>query len=204
MKSFFTKAAIVLVGLAIVGGVLWYTFNKNPSFRFGTDRAAVITQVQSLSRLETASFTIDKIIEAGTEYNKLNQLLFGDKLLLVAHGEVIAGYDLSKIKPEDFSGTGKSISIKLPAPEIFTVRLDNEQTRVFDRDQGLFTKGNLNLEAEARQQAEQSIREAACEGKILETAEKNVKIQLETIFKAAGFDAVTIIPASTNPSLACS
>lgn len=204
MKSFFTKAAIVLVGLAIVGGALWYTFNKNPSFRFGTDRAAVITQVQSLSRLETASFTIDKIIEAGTEYNKLNQLLFGDKLLLVAHGEVIAGYDLSKIKPEDFSGTGKSISIKLPAPEIFTVRLDNEQTRVFDRDQGLFTKGNLNLEAEARQQAEQSIREAACEGKILETAEKNVKIQLETIFKAAGFDAVTIIPASTNPSLACS
>lgn len=203
MKSFFIKGAGVLIVLALLCGALWYTFNKNPSFRFGTDRAAVITQVQSLSRLETASFTIDKIIEAGTDYNKLNQLLFGDKLLLVAHGEVIAGYDLSKMKPEDFSGTGKSITIKLPAPEIFTVTLDNEQTRVFDRDQGLLTKGNLNLEAEARQQAEASIRQAACEGNILDTAEKNVKTQLETIFKAAGFMTVTIVPASDSPDLAC-
>lgn len=204
MKSFFIKAALAVVLLGIIVGALWYTFNKSPSFRFGTDRAAVITQVQSLSRLETASFTIDKIIEAGTDYNKLNQLLFGDKLLLVAHGEVIAGYDLSKLKPEDFSGTGKSITITLPAPEIFTVTLDNEQTRVFDRDQGLLTKGNLNLEAEAREQAEQSIRTAACEGNILDTAEKNVKTQLETIFKAAGFTQVTIVPASESPDLACS
>lgn len=204
MKTFLIKAAAILLVLAVVIGALWYTFNKNPSFRFGTDRAAVITQVQLLSRLETASFTIDKIIEAGTDYNKLNQLLFGDKLLLVAHGEVIAGYDLSKMKPEDFSGTGKSITITLPAPEIFTVTLDNEQTRVFDRDQGLLTKGNLNLEAEAREQAEQSIRTAACEGNILDTAEKNVKTQLETIFKAAGFTQVTIVPASKSPDLSCS
>ena len=204
MKSFLIKAAAVLLLLLVVGGALWYTINKTPSLRFGTDRAAVITQVQSLSRLETASFTIDKIIEAGTDYNKINQLLFGDKLLLVAHGEVIAGYDLSKIKPEDFSGTGQSITIKLPAPEIFSVTLDNEQTRVFDRDKGLLTKGNLNLEAEAREQAEQSIRAAACEGHILDTADKNVKIQLETIFKAAGFTQVTIVPASGTPNLACS
>ena len=102
MKSFLIKAVAVLLLLLVVGGALWYTINKSPSLRFGTDRAAVITQVQSLSQLETASFTIDKIIEAGTDYNKINQLLFGDKLLLVAHGEVIAGYDLSKIKPEDF------------------------------------------------------------------------------------------------------
>lgn len=204
MKIFLIKVALVALALAFICGALWYTFNQNTSFRFGNDRAAVITQIQSLSRLETASFTIEKIIEAGTDYNKLNQLLFGDKLLLVAHGEVIAGYDLSKMKPEDFSGTGKSITITLPSAEIFTVTLDNEQTRVFDRDQGLFTKGTLNLEAEARQQAEQSIRQAACEGNILETAEKNVKTQLETIFKSAGFTKVIIVGASNNPNIACS
>ncbi len=203
MKAFFTKVLLVLIVLVIIGGVVWYTFNANPALRFGTDRAAVITQMQSLSRLETASFTIDKIIEAGTDYNKLNQVLFGDKLLLIAHGEVIAGYDLSKLRPEDFSGAGKSITVTLPVPEIFSVRLDNEKTRVFDRDQGFLTKGNLNLEAEARQQAEQSIRQAACEGDILGTAEKNVKSQLEIIFKAAGFTEVTIVPASSDVTLVC-
>ncbi|MES2748881.1 MAG: DUF4230 domain-containing protein [Patescibacteria group bacterium] len=204
MKTFFIKFVVLLV---VVGGIAWfgwYTFMSKPSLRFGTDRAAVITQMQSLSRLETASFTIDKIIEAGTDYNSLNQILFGDKLLLIAHGEVIAGYDLSKLTPEDFSGAGKSIAVTLPPPEIFTVRLDNEKTRVFDRDQGFLTKGNLNLEAEARQQAEQSIRQAACEGDILGTAEKNVKSQLEIIFKAAGFTEVTIMPANDDVTLACS
>jgi hypothetical protein len=177
--------------------------NKNPSLRFGTDRAAVITQIQALSRLETASFTIDKIIEAGTDYNKLNQILFGDKLLLIAHGEVIAGFDLSKMEAKDFLGVGSSITINLPAPQIFSVRLDNNQTRVFDRDQGLLTKGNLNLEAEARQQAEQSIREAACAGNILNTAENNAKNQLEIIFKAAGFTEVVVVPASDTVALVC-
>jgi Protein of unknown function (DUF4230) len=204
MKTFLIKVIVYVVLALIISGLLWYTFRGQPAFRFGTDRAAVITQVQALSRLETASFTIDKIIEAGTDYNKLNQFLFGDRLLLVAHGEVIAGFDLSKMEPEDFSGVGKSITINLPAPEIFSVTLDNEQTRVFDRDQGFLTKGNLNLEAEARQQAEQSIRQAACEGNILNTAEKNVKTQLETIFKAAGFTEVTIVPVSDTSDLACS
>lgn len=203
MKRFVLKVLVSLFAIFLVGGVLWYIFNLNPSLRFGTDRAAVITQIQSLSRLETASFTIDKIIEAGTNYNKLNQLLFGDKLLLVAHGEVIAGYDLSEMKPGDFNGVGKSITIQLPASKIFSVILDNEKTRVFDRNQGFLTKGNLNLEAEARQQAEQSIRAAACEGNILYTAEKNVKSQLELIFKAAGFTDITILPASEHVDLTC-
>ncbi len=203
MRAFLTKFIIILILLVGIGGFIWYTFTTNPALRFGTDRAAVITQMQSLSRLETASFTIDKIIEAGTDYNKLNQVLFGDTLLLIAHGEVIAGYDLSKLRQEDFSGAGKSITVTLPVPEIFSVRLDNEKTRVFDRNQGFLTKGNLNLEAEARQQAEQSIRVAACEGDILNTAEKNVKSQLEIIFKAAGFTEVTIVPAGEDVTLLC-
>lgn len=203
MKKLLIKISIVIVLLLVIMGALWYIFNTHPSLRFGADRGAVITQIKTLSRLETASFTIDKVIEAGTDYNKLKQVLFGDKILLIAHGEVIAGYDLSLIKPEDFAGTGTSIFVTLPPPQIFSVILDNEQTRVFDRNQGLLTKGDINLEAEARQQAEQSIRKAACEGHILNMAEKNVKTQLETIFKAAGFINVTIVPANAEVDLVC-
>lgn len=192
---------IALVTLFILAG--WYFISRNPKFRFGTQRAGVITQIQSLARLETASYTIDKVIEAGTDYGKINQFLFGDKLVLIAHGQVIAGYDLSRMKPEDFSGVGKSITIRVPQPEIFTVTIDNQQTKVFDRSQGLFTKGELNLEAEARQQAEESILQAACEGGILAAAEKNLKAQLETIFKSSGFNSVQIITQSGNNSMRC-
>jgi len=185
----------------LIGAVLTLTafflikswLQPKPEFRFGADRAAVIKQVEMLSRLETASFNIDKIIEAETNFDSLKQFLFGDKLLLIASGKVVAGLDLSTMKPQDFSGSGSVITVNLPAPQIFAVILDNSQTKVFDRNQGLFTKGDINLESEARQKAETSIREAACQCGILEEASKNAQQQLEVIFRSAGFKDVNII-----------
>jgi len=194
------KKYLALIGLGaaiiiILLGVYWWV-SRQPQYRFGTDRAAVIRQIQSLSRMETASFSVDKVIEASTNYGKLRQLLFGDKVLLIARGKVIAGFDLTKMQPQDFKGLGSSVTLTLPAPEILSTNIDNSQTRVFDRDQGIFTKGELNLEAEARQQAESAIRQAACEGGILDEATRNGKQQIETIFKAAGFSSVTVtVPA---------
>jgi hypothetical protein len=49
-------------------------------------------------------------------------------LLLVVHGEVIAGMDLSKLQPSDVVISGRSVSIHLPQAEIFTTRLDNAKT----------------------------------------------------------------------------
>ncbi len=196
------KSLILLLVGAILALAAFFLIkswlSSKPEYRFGADRAAVIKQVEMLSRLETASFNIDKIIEAGTNFDSLKQFLFGDKLLLIASGKVVAGFDLSTMKPQDFSGSGSAVIINLPAPQIFAVILDNSQTKVFDRDQGLFTKGDINLESEARQKAEASIREAACQGGILDEASKNATKQLEVIFKSAGFKDVSIIVPKGN------
>jgi len=190
-KSIILVLVGIIVALVLVLVVRWW-LGGNPEYRFGNDRAAVIKQVQLLSRLETASFSIDKVIEASTGYTGFRELLFGDKLLLVAHGKVVAGFDLSTMKPEDFAGSGSSINIRLPMPLILSTVIDNSQTRVFDRSQGFLTKGDLNLESEARQQAETAIRLAACEGGILNEANSNAQKQLEIIFKSAGFISVSV------------
>ena len=57
---------------------------------------AVITQMRELGRLETASYTVEKVLEGGVDQgNDLLNLLLGDRLLFIAHGEVIAGVDLT-------------------------------------------------------------------------------------------------------------
>lgn len=180
---------ITLVALFFVGRSLF----KSPEYRFGPDRAAIIKQIETLSRFETTSFSVDKIIEVSTDYDRLREFLFGDKLLLVAHGKVIAGLDLSTMQAEDFAGSGDAIIIKLPAPQILETILDNNSTRVFDRDLGLFTKGDLDLEATARQLAEGEIRQAACDSGILEEANESAVQQLTLLFKTAGFEEVSII-----------
>lgn len=156
------------------------------------DHAAVITRIQQLNKLETSVFTIEKIIDAHTPGNGFQRLLFGDKILLIAHGRVVAGVDLSKLSADQVKISGQSISITLPPTEILNSDLDEAQTEVYDRSQGILSKGDKDLESQARLAAEEEIRKAACEGGILTDAADRAKQQLTTLLQAFQFTEIEI------------
>src|SRR5580693_5812361 len=76
-----------------------------------TSSASVVEKIRRLSRLETVVYSIDKVVEGQRENVLLPNFLVGDKLLLVSHGEVIAGIDLSQLKTSDVSVAGESVRI---------------------------------------------------------------------------------------------
>ncbi len=158
------------------------------------DRPAVVQQVRSLNRLEAATAVIQQVVTAGQRGNALYNLLRGDQLLLIAHGEVVAGFDLSKLGPDDImiSDDGAVATVTLPPAEILYSRLDNDRTRVYDRETGIFAKGDPNLESEARRVAEQQIVQAACESGILARAVEDGKRNIEYLVKAFGVDQVIV------------
>lgn len=192
------KRLLIAIAIgAILGGTAVATVaiktSRPPAGRtFDLSRTSVVKEVQRLGRLETTSFTIEKVIEAGTTGGKLKTLLFGDRILLIAHGQVIAGFDLTKMREEDIVVDGTSLHMRLPGPEILVAALDGEKTQVYDRKLGLLTKGDKDLEAEARLQAEIAIRAAACDAGIFATATESGKRQLATLFTALGFTEVVI------------
>ena len=196
-----------IIHLLIITGIVlvillfaWFFVIKNKSgIYINTSQAAVIREIRSLQRLETASFTIEKIIDAGTTQNNIfSQFLFGDKILLIAHGQSIAGFDLSQISEKDIHIQGTSLRITLPKPQILVTTLDNTQTRVYDRQKGILTSEQKDLESEARIAAEKSIGDAACKGGILQQASDNGRKQLYTLFSALGFTSIDIeIPAGS-------
>ena len=196
LKILLTSIIVLLVIFLVFRVIVAVT---PPANTISVDQTTVIKEIQALNKLETASFTIEKIIEGGREGNVFQKVLFGDKILLIAHGSVVAGFDLSKIMTEDVTAVGTKLTVKLPAPEILYSRLDNEQTKVYDRKLGLLTKGSTTLESEARLAAEQSIREAACIGGIFDQATTNVKQQLGILFLSLGFTEV----AFDIPSAVC-
>lgn len=177
--------AVVLIGIGI------QIFSTSSLF-FRVSSQTVIKQLQALNRLETASFTIEKVIDSGTQGNIFQQLLFGDKILLIAHGQVIAGFDLSRLLASDIEVNGKILKIVLPPPQILVTKLDNKETRVYDRTRGLLSSGDKDLESKTRLAAEKEITKSACAGNILEEAAKNARSQLSTLFKTAGFTTVVI------------
>jgi hypothetical protein len=150
------------------------------------DPVTYITEVRSLARLETIQYSIEKVITAEVGQGTFG-FLFGDKLLFVAHGTVIAGIDMEKIGPQDLRLENGVLVVKLPAPEIFVATLDNDKSYVYDRDTGALTAGDINLETTARQAAEQEIRKAAEEDGILKLAQQNAETYLSKFFAALGY-----------------
>jgi len=153
------------------------------------DPVTIVHEIRSLARLETIKFSLEKIITAETRQGVFEWLV-GDRLIFVAHGEVIAGIDLNKLDPGDLVVKDAVLYVTLPEAEIFITALDNEQSYVYDRDTGLFTHGEVNLETEARKAAEREIEKSALEDGILELAQQNAISFLDRLFRDLGYPEV--------------
>ena len=158
----------------------------NPTPTIIPDPITYINEVRALARLETIQYSVEKVITGETGGGTF-QSLFGDKILFVGHGTVIAGIDMSKLQPEDMRYENGVLTVKLPPTEVFIAALDNEKSYVYNRDTGILTKPDVNLETLVRQRAEEEILKAALEDGILEQAQTNAQAYLLKFFAALGF-----------------
>lgn len=170
----------------------------NPTPTVIPDPATIIHQIQALARLETVHYTLEKVITAESGAGTSLDFLFADKLLFVAYGQVIAGIDLMEVTEEDLVLRNGVLFVTLPPAEVFISSLDNEKSYVYDRETGLLTRGNIDLESLARQAAEDAILEAALEDGILDQAEINAEHYLLRLFRALGYTDVVIEFAPTE------
>jgi hypothetical protein len=170
----------------------------NPTPTIIPDPVTIINEVRSLARLETIQYSVEKVITAEIGQGQF-AFLFGDRLLFVAHGVVIAGFDLEKITSEDMKLDGRILTIQMPQPEVFIATLDNEKSYVYDREKGLLTEGSKDLESEARKVAEQEILKAAMDDGILELARQNGENYLIRLLRGLGYPEVYFQYAQSAP-----
>ena len=158
----------------------------NPTPTIIPDPVTYINEIRALARLETIQYSIEKVITGETGGGTF-QTLFGDKILFVGHGTVIAGIDMEKLQPEDMRYENGVLTVRLPPTEILVATLDNDKSYVYDRQTGVLTKPDPNLETLVRQRAEEEILKAAIEDGILEQAKINAEAYLFKFFSALGF-----------------
>ena len=161
-----------------------------------TSVPAVVQKIQRLNRLETVVYSIDTVVEGSRSSTVLPDLIAGDRILLVVHGQSVAGIDLSKLKPEDVRITQnngvRTIHVTLPASEIFLTTIDNQHTRVYARTTGLLVPADQNLESETRARAQQQLQQSALTDGILDAASKNARATVTTLLYGLGFQQVDV------------
>jgi hypothetical protein len=220
-KGWFLVIGVLLIIAIVASAMIWLVYDSfqrtvtpvqsmtgelatqvssmlNPTPTLIPNPITIIRDVRSLARLETIQYTVEKVITAEQGQGTLGAL-FGDKLIFVAHGQVIAGVDLSKLGAGDIEIKDGILYVRLPKPEIFVSALNNEKSYVYDRQTGLLTKGDINLESSARRVAEDEIEKAAVDDGILELARQNAENYLTRLLSDLGYPEVIFTSDNSTP-----
>lgn len=156
-----------------------------------TTGPVVVEGVQRLDRLATVRWTESVPVTKESGGTQLERLFSGEKVLLVAVGEVEAGVDLAALDRDDVKVSGDRVTIRLPEPEILSTSLDERETRVYDRDYSpLNLRPDDGLVERARAEAEEKVEQAARENGILDTAEQNAESSIRAFVTTLGFEEV--------------
>ena len=195
----------LLLGVLCLGSVGWLMLSEHSgrallshvlsavtgrTVSIDVSQPTVVDRIQRLQRLETVVYTMDKLVTGARENPVLPDFLAGDRLLMMVHGEVVAGIDFSNLKPDDVRVDGKQIHLHLPAAQVFSTRLDSAKTRVYSRQTGLLVPTDPNLETQVRQEAERQMQEAALADGILRTAQQNAASTIRSLLQGLGFEKI--------------
>jgi len=160
------------------------------STQVDVSQPTVVNKIQQLQRLETVVYTMDKVVSGEKESAILPNFLAGDRLLMVVHGEVVAGVDFSGLESGDVAVEEKKVVLRLPSAQVFSTRIDNARTKVYSRQTGLLVPVDPNLETQVRQEAERQLQQAALLDGILKTANTNARATLTSLLQGLGFERV--------------
>src|SRR3984957_20503835 len=207
-----SRATVVLalvvglfLGVIFVGAMGWLMLSRSSghsvlshmwsaltgrTLTIDVSQPTVVDRIQRLQGLETVVHTMDKIVTGARENPIFPDFLAGDRLLMLVHGEVVGGIDFSNLKPGDVRVDGKRIHLHLPAPQIFSTRIDSAKTRVYSRQTGLLVPSDPNLETQVRQEAELQLQQAALAEGILRNAQQNGMSTITSLLQGLGFERV--------------
>lgn len=164
--------------------------------------ATIVREINDLARLETASYEFEKVVMAETKQDVLWGAL-GESMVFVAHGKVYAGVDFADMAVDDLQVYDPTtVYVYLPEVKIFEdiPVLDNEKSFVADRDTGILTRADPQLESQVRQEAEKAIAAAAEESEILERATVNAQEFMSNFLKGLGFENIIFTDKPPKPA----
>lgn len=202
-RAWSAAAAIALLALLPAVGGAAYLAGRSGSLVPPASSSVVVERpapnvllaVRDLARLESADYHMERVVDLRDKQSSLWGLVHAeDALLLVAVGNVTAGIDLGRMQEGDIDADweGRTVTIVLPAAEVFSAKLDNEHTYVASRSTDLLAQRKEGLEGRARAAAETELAQAARAANILEKANANARRTVEGLVRSLGYDTITV------------
>ncbi|MGS2615566.1 DUF4230 domain-containing protein [Micromonospora sp. LZ34] len=192
-------AVVLLLGVQATGILPDF---RNPFAKEQTDRSqpTLLKSIQDLSRYVAAEGNFQVVVDLQNDRRNVPDFLLNERTLFVGAGSVEAYVDFTKISEGAVveSADGKSVEIKLPAPQLGKTNLDLEKSYVFAEQRGLLNRlgdlvaGDPNRQQQVYQLAEEHITAAARDSGLTARAEENTRKMLEGLLRSLGYEKVTV------------
>ncbi|MEU8022098.1 MULTISPECIES: DUF4230 domain-containing protein [Micromonospora] len=175
---------------------------RNPFAKEQTDRSQppLLKSIQDLSRYVAAEGNFQVVVDLQNDRDNVPEFLLNQRTLFVGAGSVEAYVDFTKIGEGAVvvSPDGKSVEVKLPAPQLGQTNLDMEKSYVVAEQRGLLNrindlvKGDPNRQQQVYKLAEDRITTAARDSGLTDRAQENTDKMLAGLLRSLGYEKVTV------------
>ncbi|MBR4311757.1 MAG: DUF4230 domain-containing protein [Bacteroidaceae bacterium] len=164
------------------------------------DTPNVVEEIKKISELTTYTYIEEMVVkDTKVEAKEAGMLSFLHKsevpdstrseIVIITRGVVRAGYDLAKIKDGDLKISNDTLSVVLPATEIFDVIINPSDNDIFVNSDKWSHEEITALQVDCKNRLLQN----AHDNGVLEKADKHGKEKVENLFKTFGFNVVNVI-----------
>ena len=199
------KVALIITGIVVAAAALavfyfnpfgWnfsLSFSKKPKI---ADTKNVVEHVREISEFTTACYYEEFVVHETKMVAKEGLLGFHkeqpdsaqNELVLLLKGIARAGFDLSKLTEGNLVAKSDTLTINLPAPELFDVIINPSDYEVFV-EKGKWSHEEIQT---FQVQAKEQLRTHALEEDIIGKAKTEVKERLANLFKTFGYKVVVV------------
>ncbi len=147
----------------------------------------IIQQVKNIAQMFTQTFYDEYVYDTGV----IRTPVFNEdkRLIFIAKGEVIAGFDLSELNEKSIIRRDKSIVVKLPPARILDVVINPSGFETFIEKGEITFEESKKFHEDARRIFDRNAREKG----ILKNSAEQGREMLEKFFRLLGFESVDII-----------
>lgn len=189
----------VTVLVLVAAALLWLKLKPKDEGVKIDETANVVTEIRKIAQFTSACYYEDVILKdkkanetlggkVVNSFSKKDKPILEDEIVIVASGNVRAGFDLSKLSEKDIVIRDSVLEVTLPKAEIFEVIVNPSGFDVYIED-GTWSHEQVT---KVENKAMNKIRKDAISDGLLEKATELGVTKLTELFKTFGYKEVVI------------
>lgn len=199
LKGITLLAVGAVVALTLTGFSVMNMFTSNPFQVRQVDRSqpVLLKSIEELSQFHAAVGNFELVLDIEEDVDWMPGFIAGRRTMVVAAGTVNAYVDFSDFAEKDLelSPDGRSVTIRLPEPELDKPNLDFDRTYV-RQDRGVVDRIVDAIETPEQEkffkEAETKMAAAAEEADLRKQASENTKAMLTGMFGGMGIQTTFV------------